>query len=172
MQMPENGVAIKGLGALRRQKETKRKKCSQTRTQQAPTAWRFQDPPVFEQSHILFFRLRWVQNLMIFSWTANFAGLGVERVQQQPQITLALHQRKFQRSRACNAIFYTKYLNDKKVPYNKKTCLLEPNNMARPEGFEPPTLCSGGTRSIHLSYGRIPNLLELSHCITFSSSLP
>ena len=26
--------------------------------------------------------------------------------------------------------------------------------MARPEGFEPPTLCSGGTRSIHLSYGR------------------
>jgi hypothetical protein len=27
--------------------------------------------------------------------------------------------------------------------------------MARPEGFEPPTLCSGGTRSIHLSYGRI-----------------
>jgi hypothetical protein len=27
--------------------------------------------------------------------------------------------------------------------------------MARPEGFEPPTLCSGGTRSIHLSYGRV-----------------
>ena len=39
--------------------------------------------------------------------------------------------------------------------------------VARPEGFEPPTLCSGGTRSIHLSYGRIPNRLELSHCITF-----
>ncbi len=26
--------------------------------------------------------------------------------------------------------------------------------MARPEGFEPPTPCSGGTCSIHLSYGR------------------
>ena len=26
--------------------------------------------------------------------------------------------------------------------------------LARPEGFEPTTLCSGGTRSIHLSYGR------------------
>ena len=40
--------------------------------------------------------------------------------------------------------------------------------VARPEGFEPPTLCSGGTRSIHLSYGRIPNRLDVSHCITFS----
>jgi hypothetical protein len=53
-----------------------------------------------------------VQNLMILSWTANFAGLGVERVQQQPQITLARHQRKFQRQRVSNAILYSKYLND------------------------------------------------------------
>ena len=30
----------------------------------------------------------------------------------------------------------------------------EKRGMARPEGFEPTTLCSGGTRSIHLSYGR------------------
>ncbi len=29
-----------------------------------------------------------------------------------------------------------------------------PNKVARPEGFEPPTPCSGGTCSIHLSYGR------------------
>ena len=27
--------------------------------------------------------------------------------------------------------------------------------MARPEGFEPPTLCLEGRRSIHLSYGRL-----------------
>ena len=27
-------------------------------------------------------------------------------------------------------------------------------SVARPEGFEPPTPCSGGTCSIHLSYGR------------------
>src|SRR5580658_7544771 len=32
--------------------------------------------------------------------------------------------------------------------------------MARPEGFEPTALCFGGTRSIHLSYGRaVPNFL-------------
>ena len=30
--------------------------------------------------------------------------------------------------------------------------------MARPEGFEPPTLCLEGRRSIRLSYGRyLPN---------------
>ena len=32
--------------------------------------------------------------------------------------------------------------------------------MARPEGFEPTTLCSGGTRSIHLSYGRAEYRVE------------
>jgi hypothetical protein len=28
-------------------------------------------------------------------------------------------------------------------------------NMARPEGFEPPTLCLEGRRSFQLSYGRV-----------------
>jgi len=32
--------------------------------------------------------------------------------------------------------------------------------VARPEGFEPTALCFGGTRSIHLSYGRaVPDFL-------------
>ena len=30
----------------------------------------------------------------------------------------------------------------------------DPIKVARPEGFEPPTLCLEGRRSIHLSYGR------------------
>jgi hypothetical protein len=29
------------------------------------------------------------------------------------------------------------------------------NEMARPEGIEPPTLCLEGRRSIRLSYGRV-----------------
>ncbi len=33
--------------------------------------------------------------------------------------------------------------------------------MVRPERFELPTYCSGGNRSIHLSYGRAPFLFSL-----------
>ena len=40
-------------------------------------------------------------------------------------------------------------------------------NLARPEGFEPPTLCLEGRRSIRLSYGRAAcnrfSLLRLCH---------
>ena len=32
--------------------------------------------------------------------------------------------------------------------------------MARPEGFEPPTLCLEGRRSIRLSYGRFDTILH------------
>ena len=36
--------------------------------------------------------------------------------------------------------------------------------MARPEGFEPPTLCLEGRRSFQLSYGRsIPNFSHYKH---------
>jgi hypothetical protein len=33
--------------------------------------------------------------------------------------------------------------------------------MVRPERFELPTYCSGGNRSIQLSYGRAPNIYSL-----------
>jgi hypothetical protein len=38
-------------------------------------------------------------------------------------------------------------------------------NMARPEGLEPPTLCLEGRRSFQLSYGRY--LFNFSYCIRF-----
>ena len=34
------------------------------------------------------------------------------------------------------------------------------NEMARPEGFEPPTLCLEGRRSFQLSYGRVELILR------------
>ena len=37
---------------------------------------------------------------------------------------------------------------------------LDLQDMARPEGFEPPTLCLEGRRSIRLSYGRFDSILH------------
>ena len=45
--------------------------------------------------------------------------------------------------------------------------------MARPEGFEPPTLCLEGRCSIRLSYGRVVEvILILEHLPTFQKSNP
>jgi hypothetical protein len=41
-------------------------------------------------------------------------------------------------------------------PKFRAVCARDRKAMVRPERFELPTYCSGGNRSIHLSYGRIP----------------
>jgi hypothetical protein len=38
--------------------------------------------------------------------------------------------------------------------------------MVRPERFELPTYCSGGNRSIQLSYGRVIFIIQLSDSVT------
>jgi hypothetical protein len=42
------------------------------------------------------------------------------------------------------------------------------SRMARPEGFEPPTRCLEGSRSIHLSYGRMRGRLSVRNGTHYS----
>jgi hypothetical protein len=43
----------------------------------------------------------------------------------------------------------------------KKSTVESKRFMVRPSGFEPPTFCSGGKRSIQLSYGRTVTATQL-----------
>jgi hypothetical protein len=63
---------------------------------------------------------------------------------------------------ACDGVWILqqKKQSSAEIQVRRTTSLAVREVMVRPGGFEPPTLCFGGTRSIHLSYGRIRERIE------------